>query len=114
MGGSQTAERLAADEETTGETLLGAADIGKSAISGNWLSAINKAIRMKRDLGLRQDPALNERIAKLLFSTEPDLATVEMGTSGRGGLMRAAAPALSQATPALVPGAASALAGQGQ
>ena len=113
MGGSQTAERLAADEETTGETLLGAADIGKSAMSGNWLSAINKAIRMKRDLGLRQDPALNERIAKLLFSTEPDLTTVEMGTSGRGGLMRAAAPALNQATPALVPGAASALAGRG-
>ena len=109
MGGSQTAERMAADEETTGETLLGAADIGKSAISGNWLSAINKAIRMKRDLGLRQDPALNERIAKLLFSTEPDLATTEIGTSGQGGNWMAAASMLQGAHPALMSGAESAL-----
>ena len=109
MGGSQTAERLEADNET-GDNLMGAADIGKSVIGGEWLSAIRKAIRMKRDLGLRQDPALNERIAKLLFSTEPDLTTVEMGTSGRGGNWMAAAPMLQAATPALVPGAASAIA----
>jgi hypothetical protein len=112
-GGSQTAERIEADNETA-EGLVGAADIGKSAISGEWLSAIRKAIRMKRDLGLRQDPALNERIAKLLFSTEPDLTTVGIGTSGQGGNWMAAAPMLQAATPGLVPGAASALAQPGQ
>ena len=64
---------------------------------------------MKRDLGLRQDPALNERIAKLLFSTEPDLATTEIGTSGQGGNWMAAASMLQGAHPALMSGAESAL-----
>jgi hypothetical protein len=59
---------------------------------------------MKRDLGLRQNPQLNEKIAKLLFSTNPDLAVPEVGS--RGNYLARPASALEAATPALVPGAA--------
>ena len=110
--GSQTAERLAEDQSQENLIGTGGAEIAKSLASGEWLGALRKYMRMKRDLGLRQNPELNERIAKLLFSTEPDLTAIETGS--RGNYLERPAAALAAATPALVPGAASALAQPGQ
>jgi hypothetical protein len=108
--GSQTAERLAEDQGDDHTMAAGGAEIAKSLASGEWLGAIRKYLRMKRDLGLRQNPELNERIAKLLFSTKPDLTAIETGS--RGNYLERPAAALQSAAPALVPGAASALAPQ--
>lgn len=105
--GSQTAERLAEDQGQENMLTMGGADIAKSLASGEWIGAIRKYIRMKRDLGIRQDPALNERIARILFSTEPDL-TIPAGS--RTNYLQSPANLLRGATPALIPGAASALA----
>lgn len=72
-GGSQTAERLA--EEKSEENLLatGGAHVAKSLAGGHWMSAVRDMYRLHRDLGLRQDPKLNESIAKILFSpTSPE------------------------------------------
>jgi hypothetical protein len=106
--GSQTAERMAEDQGDDHTMAAGGAEIAKSLASGEWLGALRKYLRMKRDLGLRQNPELNERIAKLLFSTEPDLTAIETGS--RGNYLARPAAQLQAATPALVPGAASALA----
>jgi hypothetical protein len=105
--GSQTAERLAEDQGDDHTMAAGGAEIAKSLASGEWLGAIRKYLRMKRDLGLRQNPELNERIAKLLFSTQPDLTAIETGS--RGNYLARPAAALQSSAPALVPGAASAL-----
>lgn len=105
--GSQTAERLAEDESQDHTLAIGGAEIAKSLAGGEWLGALRKYIRMKRDLGLRQNPELNERIAKILFSTKPDLTSVETGS--RGNYLENPAAILQNATPALVPGASSAL-----
>jgi hypothetical protein len=65
---------------------------------------------MKRDLGIRQNPELNERIAKLLFSTSPNL---EKTAPGRSNYLQRPANILQAGTPALIPGAASSLAQPG-
>lgn len=109
--GSQTAERMAEDHGDDHTLASGGAEIAKSLASGEWVGALRKYLRMKRDLGLRQNPELNERIAKLLFSTEPDLTAIETGS--RGNYLERPAAQLQAATPALVPGAASALAQPG-
>jgi hypothetical protein len=65
-GGSQTAGRVADDmNENIPLGFEAVSGIGHAA-AGNWLGAAHAAYRMKRDLGLRNNPALNSEIAKLL------------------------------------------------
>lgn len=65
-GGSQTAGRIA-DDANEGVPLAFDAVHGLGhAAAGNWLGAAQAAYRMKRDLGLRNNPELNSEIAKLL------------------------------------------------
>src|SRR6185369_15134497 len=104
-GGSQTAERIAGDEENASLGMR-AAETGAQVISGHWIAAARNALRTWRDLGARPDPKFTERLAKLLFSDNPSL---ELPPRLPVQDVRSS-QALEAATPALVPGAASALA----
>lgn len=79
MGGSPTAERGMEDSAALGLDV--AHGVGK-ALGGNIYGAIKSMMAAKRDLGLRQNPQLNEAIARLLF--DPDITPEKLG--------RAAAP----------------------
>ena len=105
--GSQTAERLAEDQSSDHTLAIGGAEIAKSLAGGEWLGAIRKYIAMKRDLGVRQNPALNERIAQLLFSTDPQLSMTNL--ADRPNYLAGPASALQAGTPALIPGGAATL-----
>lgn len=105
--GSQTAERLAEDQSSDHTLAIGGAEIAKSLAGGEWLGAIRKYIAMKRDLGMRQNPELNERIAKLLFSTDPQLAMTNL--EDRPNYLAGPASLLQAGTPALIPGGAATL-----
>ncbi len=89
MGGSQTAERLA--EDKTNDLLLGISGLHGAAqtVSGNVMGALRTMVRMRRDLGLRNNPKLNEAIAKILFDPQievgrlSDPAVKEMRFQGK-------------------------------
>lgn len=78
-GGSQTAGRVADDTSENIPLGLDAAHGLGSAASGNWLGAAHSLYKLKRDLGLRNNPALNSEIASIL--TNPNLPW------GNGGLL---------------------------
>jgi hypothetical protein len=66
LGGSQTAER---EEETGGDNLQAALHAGHGVaalFTGHPFRAGAAALRAMRDLGVRQDPQLNETIARIL------------------------------------------------
>ena len=65
-GGSQTAGRIADDANENVPMAFDAIHGLGHAAAGNWIGAVQAAWRMKRDLGLRNNPALNSEIAKLL------------------------------------------------
>lgn len=69
LGGSQTAGRVA--EDTAGEHQLAGGTIktAENVATGRWLSAIKTAYQTYRDLGLKNNPELNEKIAEILFKT---------------------------------------------
>lgn len=71
-GNSKTAQRQADDEGealSTGlHAVLGVGDLH----SGNFLGAISKFARVKKDLGLLNDPKFNAELAKIL--TDPNLS----------------------------------------
>lgn len=71
-GNSATAGRLAEDADANASMALEGARGAAHAASGNWLGAAAAAYRLKRDLGLRNNPELNSEIAKIL--TDHDLA----------------------------------------
>lgn len=65
---SATAGRITEDENHGATTLLqGAHGLGQAA-SGNFLGAAHSLYRVKRDLGLRNNPDLNLEIARILTS----------------------------------------------
>lgn len=67
-GGSATARRIADDSnENVPLAIEGLKTIGHAS-GGNLLSAASSAYRLKKDLGLRNNPALNSEIARLLMS----------------------------------------------
>lgn len=65
-GGSQTAGRIADDMSENVPMGLDAAHGLGNAVAGNWLGAAHSLYRLKRDLGLRNNPALNSEIASIL------------------------------------------------
>jgi hypothetical protein len=69
LGGSQTASRLA--EDTAGEHQLtgGMIKTAQHLGTGSWFSAAKTAWQTYRDLGLKNNPELNEKIAEILFKT---------------------------------------------
>lgn len=69
-GGSQTAGRIADDANENVPLALNAASGAGHILSGNILGTAHSLYRMKRELGLRNNPALNSEIAKIL--TNPD------------------------------------------
>jgi len=69
MGGSQTAERVSEDVGGLSDTATGALTAGKQALGGHWLKAAITTYKTYRDLGLRPNPELNEKIAEILFRT---------------------------------------------
>ena len=79
-GGSQTAERVAAD--VAPENLkIRAADLAYSLIKHPW-HALAQFYRFHREMGLRPDPKLNEQVAKIIFSPGgPDQAMANRLTS---------------------------------
>lgn len=62
VGNSATAERLAEDNQ--GTKALG---IGSKLWAGNLVSAARDTYQLYRDLGLRDNPELNEKIARIIF-----------------------------------------------
>ncbi len=100
-GGSQTAQRLADDANEGVPLALEAATAVGHASGGNVLSAIHSAYRLKRDLGLRNNPALNSEIARILL--DPDL-------SARGQNAFAKVPVPKAKNPLVAPAAVNALA----
>lgn len=65
-GGSQTAGRIADDANEDASMAIDAAKIVGHAASHNWLGTLHKLYEMKRELGLRNNPALNSEIARIL------------------------------------------------
>jgi len=70
IGGSQTAERMAEDQTQNLETLAHGFHGAAQAVGGNYLSAVRSLLALKRNMGLRQNPDLNEAIARLVFDPE--------------------------------------------
>lgn len=79
MGGSQTAERGGADERIGAG--IHAAHGAAHLAAGNPLAAIGSTYRAVRDLGLRQDPALNAEIARQLSNPSVPLYYGPGGTA---------------------------------
>lgn len=77
LRGSQTAERLAEDQDEGASKMAGGARIAKSLFEGRFFSAVSEMWRLHRDVSRKPDPALNEAIAKILFS--PDISQTEIG-----------------------------------
>lgn len=69
LGGSQTAERLAEDQAAEHGLSSGGIDVAEKLARGSWFSAARTAYRMWKDLGLRPNEKLNEKIAEILFAT---------------------------------------------
>lgn len=70
---SLTAARQAEDNSGDLETAAHAIRGGLHAVGGNFLGALHHAYQIKKDLGLRNNPALNAEIARLLTNENPDL-----------------------------------------
>ena len=69
LGGSQTAMRLAEDTANEHQLAGGAMETAKHMATGSWFQAAKTAWRTYRDLGLKNNPELNEKIAEILFKT---------------------------------------------
>ena len=77
-GNSKTAQRQAEDDDSEMlEKGLNVVHAGANALSGNWLGAIARGARAKKDLGLLNDPAFNSELAKIL--TDPNLNVAPSG-----------------------------------
>lgn len=68
VGGSPTAERGVEDSQGTKMAEHGVATAA-SAVTGHWFHAARNAYRMWKDLGLKPNPELNQKIAEILFAT---------------------------------------------
>jgi hypothetical protein len=66
LGGSQTAGRLAEDESEG--NMADVARLAAHAAKGSWWSAAKATYQFYRDMGLKPNPELNEKIAQVLFS----------------------------------------------
>lgn len=75
-GGSQEAEKAA--EDKSGDLIIDGAHTAAKAVTGNVLGAVKTLWKMKRDLGLRNNPALNEAIAKILFDPQIDIGGLDV------------------------------------
>lgn len=71
-GGSQSLERAAEDQSQGMDDFLKVIDVAGKATTNPLMAAI-KAYQMKRDLGLRNNPALNQELVRIL--TDPNLRT---------------------------------------
>lgn len=67
VGGSQSAERIA--EDMSGETAIKGTGLAIDLLRGHYFRSAVNAWRMYRDLGLKQNPEFNEKIAQIIFST---------------------------------------------
>lgn len=69
LGGSQTAARTAEDATSDNPFLEGTAILGQLAKGHVW-SATKNAYQMWRDLGMRPNPELNQKVAQILFTQD--------------------------------------------
>jgi hypothetical protein len=69
MRGSQTAERVMEDQSSQNMQMASGAHLAHHLANRNWFSAARTAVDMWRDLGLKNNPVLNEKIAEFLFTT---------------------------------------------
>lgn len=114
-GGSPTAGRVAEDQSSGLMGLLQqGAKITKSAVQGNLLGVVGEFWRMNRDIGKKPNPAIDEHIAKLLFS--PEIENTDLGQRLLKGpqaipnpMAGAAAKTQDIAAPAAAAGAGAAL-----
>lgn len=84
LGGSQTQFRNVEDQSNQGDTIGHIADIGHKIATQNVLGAIRGVWRFYRDRGLRPDHAVNEEIAKILFTPNlPSSGEAAQRLSGR-------------------------------
>lgn len=72
LRGSQTAERVSDDATNDAEVAVHGLRAAGHAITGNGVHALASFIQMRRQLGLRSDPKVNEAIARLLFDPNID------------------------------------------
>ena len=84
-GGSQTAERMAADSGFGHEVEAGAHGVSaaKNALSLNFLASARDMWRMRQALGWRKNEVLNAEIAKLLFDPSLTRGALEHGAGHR-------------------------------
>lgn len=71
-GGSPTAARVAEDAGT--DNMMKGGAIAAKLATGHYLGAAKSAWQFYHDIGLRPNPELNEKIAKIVFSTHFDPA----------------------------------------
>jgi len=73
LGGSQTGERIAEDVAGQGvERALEGGRVVSELATGHPVRAAINAWRLYRDLGLKPNPELNEKIAQILFTADLD------------------------------------------
>jgi hypothetical protein len=77
IGGSQTRARTVEDEAPDIENALHAGHVAAHVMHGNYLGAALSTLRMIRDRGLVQDPAVNDEVARILSDPNVDLSAVE-------------------------------------
>jgi hypothetical protein len=73
LKGSQSADRLAADEQNGLSVGAHALAAGGKVAAGHWAGAAASLLRAKRDLGIIGNEKVNEALARLLFDPTIDL-----------------------------------------
>lgn len=77
LGNSLTAERAAEDMSNKADLALTAGEGVTKLLSGHYFSMLRTLLKLKKDVGLRQNPELNDALAKLLF--DPNLDPKALG-----------------------------------
>jgi hypothetical protein len=82
LGGSASAERLGETVDSNTENLLAAGKMAAHAAIGNLLGMVKGAWSFYKDIGLKPNPELNEKIAQILFTTNVPEDAAKMLRSG--------------------------------
>jgi hypothetical protein len=82
IGNSASAERLGEAVDSNTENLLAAAKMASHVTAGNLLGVVKGAWSFYKDIGLKPNPELNEKIAQILFTTNVPEDTAQMMRSG--------------------------------
>ena len=82
VGNSASAERLGEAVDSNTENLMAAGKMAAHAASGNLMGLVKGAWGFYKDIGLKPNPELNERISQILFTTNVPKDAAKMLRSG--------------------------------